>query len=1355
MKNTVRLHSKNYFLGFIHLILAVAFLTGASQAATFTVTNTADSGGGSLRQAILNANASAGADTINFNIAGGGVHTILPQGANPLPEITDSVTINGTTQPGYAGNPVIEIDGSSLDQTKIYSGIIVRNGNVIIKALVIRDFLGRGIIVECSANCASNLPSLVLTGSRIGTNSDGTIAAGNGGGGVKISTNQAATSQIGGTSANEKNVISGNDSNGIEINNNFQDQPPDNSFLIINNMIGTNLAGTAALPNDTGIYIKASRVTIGGDAPAERNVISGNNYYGIIIGSNRNSDDFNIVEGNYIGTNATGTAALGNQRDGINIGPSDNNRIGGVQPGTGNVISGNGWNGITFSPDAYSTPNANVALGPNDTLIYGNKIGTNAAGTVAIGNSFSGISIVGNNNIVGLAGTSTSSNIISGNVWNGVVIHDTRQWYGNYGPHHTKSKGNKIQLNYIGTNSAGADLGNGKSGVLVSGEVTDTLIGGSSVAENTIAFNEGDGVALFKANHNQWYTTIPFDAQIAANKIHSNNLRGINVYGDDAPAGNDPLDADEGVNNLQNAPVLSGAYADTIVGTLHSTPGKTFSLDFYSSPSCDNSGKGEGQNYLNSISVTTDANGNASFETFFGAPAGAVVTATATAPSTLGNASGSTSEFSQCVTSSGQLATKISFNAATYSVNESAGTATITVTRSGGLISAASVNYATVHGGTAVVGQDFTSTSGTLNFNAGQATKTFTIPIVDDTKDEADEIINLALSNPSSNGMLINPSTAVLTITDNDNPPTVSIKNYSAAEGNNGTKPFTFDVTLSEASGLPVSVKWQTSGNYSTATAGIDYTAGTGTLNFAPGETLKQITVQVNGDTDVETNETFRIELYGAVNATFADSQAIGGIHDDDNHGKFGFSAASYDVNESAGGKIIVVHRTEGIGGTVTVDYATTNSGTATANTDFTPVSGTLTFLEGEETKTFIVSTLDDQASEQTETINLVLSNPTGGATLGLSATNINILDDDTASSMSVSGTVTYGITKINQSQKNVVGVVVSATGASNGSDTTDSAGNYLIENLTSGGQYSISTAKSDDVNGITAFDATLVLRHVAANAQGVNALTANQQKAADTDADNLVTAFDATQILRFVAANGPNANTGQTGNWKFLPQVREYPSLGNSLSGENYEAVLIGEVDGDWVPPLPGSEANSDNENNVAGDESELSKTDESTADVEISLPIELSAERGEKTLIVPVLLSNYAGRTISAYNFDLRFDPKILQLDPSLPFETNETLSQGLAIAHNTSKSGRIGIAAASGGDPVSNDNSAGSGILLKLRFKVLRTVGTKTAGETALTFRQAPIFQDNQGGLLKVKRTDGSVRVFADGSSIEPVR
>ncbi|MDQ4121753.1 MAG: putative Ig domain-containing protein [Acidobacteriota bacterium] len=163
-----------------------------------------------------------------------------------------------------------------------------------------------------------------------------------------------------------------------------------------------------------------------------------------------------------------------------------------------------------------------------------------------------------------------------------------------------------------------------------------------------------------------------------------------------------------------------------------------------------------------------------------------------------------------------------------------------------------------------------------------------------------------------------------------------------------------------------------------------------------------------------------------------------------------------------------------------------------------------------------------------------------------------------------ISGRVIYAL----DTQKGVSGVAVSATGTTSANVTTDRAGAYLLENLTGGGQYIVTITKSGGANGITAFDATLVLRHVAAGGTGPNALNASQQLAADTDGSNDISAFDATQILRYVAANGPNANTGQAGNWILTPTSKTYGVLNNPAFDENYTAILIGEISGDYIAP-------------------------------------------------------------------------------------------------------------------------------------------------------------------------------------------
>lgn len=169
------------------------------------------------------------------------------------------------------------------------------------------------------------------------------------------------------------------------------------------------------------------------------------------------------------------------------------------------------------------------------------------------------------------------------------------------------------------------------------------------------------------------------------------------------------------------------------------------------------------------------------------------------------------------------------------------------------------------------------------------------------------------------------------------------------------------------------------------------------------------------------------------------------------------------------------------------------------------------------------------------------------------------------SAAVSISGAISYGTVPVGQS-KFVSGVLMSATGASSSSVNSDAAGAYLLDNLTSESNYTVTPTKSGNINGITAFDATLVLRCVAAGASCT--FTDNQKLAADTNNSNSITAFDATQILRFVAAGAQTTNTGQTGTWKFNLAYRTYNPLSASQSNQNYDAILIGEINGSWIAP-------------------------------------------------------------------------------------------------------------------------------------------------------------------------------------------
>lgn len=302
------MNARGLFLG-----LVLAFPVSAG---TFTVTNTNDTGPGSLRQAITDANAAPGS-TVTFAI-GSGLSVIRP--LSQLPTLAGG-TIDGTTQPGYSGTPLVGIDGSLLPA---YSRGVSATDSIL-KALLVYNCSYWGI--ELSGDSA-------LTGSFIGTDATGTSARPNGAG-VSVTLRVApGTTVIGGTSPGQGNVISGNALHGVLV----QAGPA----LIIGNRIGTDVTGSSAVPNQNGIELEFAQpygtapppITIGGTSPGSGNLISGNSNYGIEV---TGSTDV-LIQGNVIGPDASGGVGLGTQRVGVDVGQSARVTIGG-SAAAANVIA--------------------------------------------------------------------------------------------------------------------------------------------------------------------------------------------------------------------------------------------------------------------------------------------------------------------------------------------------------------------------------------------------------------------------------------------------------------------------------------------------------------------------------------------------------------------------------------------------------------------------------------------------------------------------------------------------------------------------------------------------------------------------------------------------------------------------------------------------------------------------------------------------------------------------------------------------------------------------------------------------------------------------------------------------------
>ncbi len=351
------------------------------------------------------------------------------------------------------------------------------------------------------------------------------------------------------------------------------------------------------------------------------------------------------------------------------------------------------------------------------------------------------------------------------------------------------------------------------------------------------------------------------------------------------------------------------------------------------------------------------------------------------------------------------LAGAIQLSAPTYSVNENGGSVTITATRTGGSAGAVGISYATTAGGTGVAGTDYNTVSNTLSWaNGDTAAKTFTIPILDRGLTSGSKTVDISISTPTGGATLGSPSTAVLTILDNDIASAGAIQlsaaTYSVNE-NGGSVTITATRTGGSAGAVGISYATTAGG---TGVAGTDYTTVSNTLSWANGDTAaKTFTIPVLDRGLTSGSKTVDISIStptgGATLGT--PSTAVLTIQDNDiaSVGAIQLSAATYSVNENGGSVTITATRTGGSAGAVGISYATTAGGTGVAGTDYTTVSNTLSWANGDTAaKTFTIPILDRGLTSGSKTVDISISTPTGGATLGSPSTAVlTILDNDAA----------------------------------------------------------------------------------------------------------------------------------------------------------------------------------------------------------------------------------------------------------------------------------------------------------------------------------------------------------------------
>ena len=373
----------------------------------------------------------------------------------------------------------------------------------------------------------------------------------------------------------------------------------------------------------------------------------------------------------------------------------------------------------------------------------------------------------------------------------------------------------------------------------------------------------------------------------------------------------------------------------------------------------------------------------------------------------------------------------LSFSAATFRVNEN-GTAIapVTIERSGIITESVSVTL-NLSNGTAIAGSDYNSSPLTVTFAPGETSKTVTIPIVNDSQLEADETINLSLSNPQGGATLGTQTTAVLTILNDDLPQrgTINLNNSNYTVNENGTA----NITLTRTNGSDGEVSVILTPSNGSAIAGDDYTNTAITVTFADGQTSKIVTVPINNDTIYEPTETVNLTISNPTGGATLGTQQTATLTIIDNDavpGVIQFSNGTYSINENGTPVIAVtLTRSNGSDGAVSVRINLTN-GTATAPSDYNNTAITVNFANGETSKTVTIPIVNDSQLEADETINLSLSNPQGGATLGTQTTAVlTILNDD----LPQRGTINLNNSNYTVNENGTANITLTRTNGSDG----------------------------------------------------------------------------------------------------------------------------------------------------------------------------------------------------------------------------------------------------------------------------------------------------------------------------------
>lgn len=1351
----------------------------------------------SLRAAIQEANARSGYDIINFDIPGFAIINVM----TALPAITERVIVNGISQPGYSNFPLIEV----RDGNNVGTGIAIQTNKVTINGLAIHRFLTADISIVGSDNVVESCFLGTFDG-FIADNTRQAVAA------VSITGGSSQRNRIGGALPANGNVI-GNSQTGISI------QGGANANTVINNKIGTDHFGTGALPNGVGIAIAGSNGnTIGGILDQDTNLISGNTSAGISITSGANT---NRIEGNLIGTDLTGNAALRNGFAGIAIGSSAANNTIGSSNERRNIISGN-------------APSDGIAIanGAGENTISGNYIGINKAGNLALPNHW-GVLILDTTNSVG--SSTGPPNIISGNE-QGVVI----------GAQGASVSGVSVVNNRIGTDASGTTLIPNQTGVVLLENVSSSSISGNVISGNTyegiitggvsigpsnititgnkigtnqagtFALPNGTGVLLFSGTQN---------SIVKGNLISGNALSGLQLGagGVESQPINElarllgrsdltvmlPVQNNKATGNYigttvsggfalgnQKAGVFLGADAfDNQIGGQRSqgegnlisgndqNTGIGIAVGTFNTPFDVIDHPKNNKIQGNRIGVKTGINealpNNIGIKIKFsnnniiGGDTANCIPADGCDINDYGNIIGGNNQ--QGIRLEGAFAAN---NSITYNYIGVAQDGTAIGNGSHGVHLSLGAHNNTIgegntigaNGGSGIFIEDGVTprTEGTQSSqmnrvvgnkifgNVGLGIDIFPTGANPNDPGDGDEGPNRGQNYPVINNFSIDGGGNLIvsyqldTDTANANygfngiyvqffksdvsgqgQNLLNTDYWNANDQNSGT---TKTVNLGNASALGIALT-----DLMTATA---TDADGNSSEFVPAGAIPSPT-QTTSPSPTPNSCVFD-------NGGFESGNLSPWVAQDNTPPPFVSNLQAYSGSFSAflgsppqvgdtigdssifqvvtvpasGGTLSFLYRPET---TDTIDYVwqdvyvtdqtgtivlatilheANNSQTWTqVNYDMAAFAGTTVavkfLVHGDGFGFWTNMYVDDVCLSSNST-----STPTGTATATFTPTP----------PPAITGTVTYGNAVGSPSQRFVSGVQLDAVGSIPISNVTAPDGTYLLEGFGLGA-YTITPFKNGGQNAaISSFDAALIGQHV--GGPPLPHLTGNQLIVADVSGNGTLSSFDAAMVASYVVSL-PGA--GSSGNWIFNPVSYTHASVNSSITGENYTALLFGDVSGNWNDPtsLPVGRTTAG-----SGPEREIA----------ITAP-HLAASSGRE-IIIPIRVDGVANKGIIAYEFDLRYDPYVIRPQES-PVDIAETVSSHLTAVSNTETPGILRVAVY-GPTPIN-----GNGLLFNLKFTAVGQPGS-----ASLLRWERVMF--NEGG-LGATATDGMI----DLSAATPIR